>query len=68
MAYYSIEPFGEWRADVRQALTSMVIANVFRGKKGKASKVRDFMPFEKKRKKRRQQTKEEMMAVLDLLT
>jgi len=66
-AYYNIEPFGEWRADLRQAITSMVIANVNRGKNQKAFKPEDFMPFEKP-KKRKPQTEEEMMAMLNLLT
>ena len=66
MAYYSIEPFGEWRADLRQAITSMIIANVNRGKKSRAYKVNEFMPFDKPRK-RRQQTPEKMIAMLNLL-
>ena len=66
MAYHSIEPFGEWRADLRQAITSMVVANANRGKKQRAFKVKDFMPFDKPRK-RRQQTPEEMKAMLNLL-
>ena len=67
MAYYSIEPFGEWRADLRQAITSMVIANANRSKKQRTYKVKDFMPFDKPRK-RKQQTPEEMQAMLNLLT
>lgn len=43
MAYDSIEPFGDQRADVRQAITSAVIANVNRRKGRAAYKVRDFM-------------------------
>lgn len=66
MAYYSIEPFGEWRADYRQAITSMVLANANRSKKQRAFKVKDFMPFDKP-KKRRQQTQEKMIAQLNLL-
>ena len=66
MAYHSIEPFGEWRADLRQAITSTVIANANRGKKQRVFKVKDFMPFDKP-KKRRQQTPEEMQAMLNLL-
>jgi hypothetical protein len=65
MAYYSIESFGERRADYRQAITSMVIANTNRSKKQGAFKVEDFMPFDKPRK--RQQTPEEMQAQLNLL-
>ena len=66
MAYDLIEPFGEWRADLRQAISSMIIANVNRSKKSRAYKVKDFMPFEKPRK-RKQQTPEQMQAMLNLL-
>jgi len=65
MAYYSIEPFGEQRADWRQAITSMILANANRGKKGRSYKVKDFMLTDKK--KRRQQTPEEMQKLLSLL-
>jgi len=66
LAYYSIEPFGEWRADLRQAITSMIIANVNRSKKSRAYKVKEFMPFEKQQR-RKQQTPEQMQAMLNLL-
>lgn len=50
MAYYTVEPFGEYRADLRSAITSCVIANGNRGKNKKPFKVSDFMPsFEKKK-------------------
>ena len=42
MAYYRIEPFGEERADLRQAQTSAILANVHRSD-GKAFEVKDFM-------------------------
>ena len=44
MAYYNIEPFGEYRADIRSAIVACVIANVNRGKNKPAYKVEDFMP------------------------
>jgi hypothetical protein len=65
IAYYNLEPFGEIRADWRQAMTSMILANANRGKKGRTYKVKDFMLTDKK--KRRQQTPEEMQAMLNLL-
>jgi len=67
IAYYYIEPFGEWRADIRQAITSMIIANVNRSKNQRAFRYTDFMPFEKP-KKRKRQTQKEMIAQLNLLT
>ncbi len=45
MAYYSLEPFGEERADLRIAILDSLIANANRDpKKGKALKPADFMP------------------------
>ena len=45
IAFYGIEPFGEERADLRAGIVSSTIANVNRGKRGKATKPTDFMPF-----------------------
>lgn len=44
MAYYELEPFGEWRADVRSAIVAMTVAAANRGKRGRAPKLEDFMP------------------------
>lgn len=44
MAYYEIEPFGEWRADVRSAIVAMTVAAANRGKRQGAPKLEDFMP------------------------
>lgn len=45
MAYYSLEPFGEERADLRSAIVAATIANCMGGKKGRKYKPKDFMPF-----------------------
>jgi hypothetical protein len=47
MAYASIEPFGEERADVRAGIIASVIANVNRDRKKRPEpfSVQDFMPF-----------------------
>ena len=71
MAYYSIEPFGEVRADWRQAWTSMILANANRptdkrGRaKGKTWKMKDFMLNLKEI--RRQQSPEQMAKLLQTL-
>lgn len=46
MAYYCIEPFGEYRADYRAGLISSVIAEVNRNpkKQKRPFRVRDFIP------------------------
>lgn len=43
LAYYKLEPWGEERADLRQAYTSCIIANLFLSKGQKAYEVADFM-------------------------
>lgn len=53
MAYERVEPFGQWRADYRQAITSMLIANANRGKKDKAYEVGDFMVMPEDRPKKK---------------
>lgn len=45
MAYYSIEPWGEERGDLRAGIISATVANRGRGKGEKAHKPEDFMPF-----------------------
>jgi len=42
-AYYTIEPFGEERADYRNAILCTLIANALRGKHGRRAKPKDFM-------------------------
>ena len=43
-AFCSIEPFGEYRADIRSAIIACVFANANRGKNRPPYKVDDFMP------------------------
>lgn len=52
MEYYSFEPFGEWRADVRSGLVASVIANVNRDptKVPEPYTSEDFMLFNKAKK------------------
>lgn len=47
MAFYNIEPFGEERADLRQALTTSAVHNSIQVqmKKPQWTKPGDFMPF-----------------------
>jgi len=44
MAWYSVEPFGEARADLRSAIVACVIHNTQCTKKSQMKKVNDFMP------------------------
>lgn len=63
MAYYQIEPFGEQRADLRNAINSCVMANAWRGKNSRTFKLSDFIP-DFLRKPKAQQTEKEMKALL----
>jgi hypothetical protein len=64
MAYYQLEPFGEDRADYRQALTTCVIANANRDKSKKPTPFvpEDFMISKKPPPK--EQSWEEMRDLL----
>ena len=62
MAFYNIEPFGEFRADIRSAIIACTLANCNRGKNQSAFKISDFMPkFETETKN---QSPEEMKKLL----
>lgn len=66
MAYDRLEPFGEWRADVRSALVAMVMANAWRGKDQKAFTVDDFLiKFDAEAKPA--QTVEQQMKMFEML-
>lgn len=45
MAFYTIDPFGDQRADMRSAIISSTLANCHRDKDRKAFQYTDFMPF-----------------------
>jgi len=44
MAYASLEPFGETRADLRAGIIASTVANAHRDRKTKPMKPSDFMP------------------------
>lgn len=48
-AYWSVEPFGEQRADTRSALIAMILANANRDPKRRSQPytIKDFMLFSK---------------------
>jgi hypothetical protein len=62
LAYYTIEPFGEERDDVRAGIVASTIANTQRRKGKKAFKPSDFMPFSGNSSKA--ETKTEIVDVL----
>ena len=45
LAYYSIEPWGEERADLRSAIIAAIMSNRWRGKNERPRKIEEFMPF-----------------------
>ena len=50
--YYSEEPFGEVRADLRAGIIASTFANVMRGKRGRAMRPMDFMPIVKRQQEK----------------
>lgn len=61
MAFDGIEPFGDIRADYRQAITSAVIANANRPKGKAAYRIKQFLPVKPPAKP---QTVEDMKFIL----
>lgn len=50
MAFYQLEPFGDYRADYRSGVVASTFANAHRAKDASPFRPEDFMPFlEKKR-------------------
>lgn len=45
MAFYQIEPFGDFRADYRSGIVAATLANANRTKDSRAFTPEDFMPF-----------------------
>ena len=45
MAYYQLEPFGDYRADYRSGVVASTFANAHRAKDAGPFKPEDFMPF-----------------------
>jgi hypothetical protein len=45
MAFYPLEPFGDFRADLRSAIVASTLANAHRSKEGRPFTPEDFMPF-----------------------
>jgi len=48
MAFYQLEPFGDFRADLRSAIVASTLANAHGSKEGKPFTPEDFMPFVEK--------------------
>ena len=70
MAYFSIEPFGEERADLRMATLAALIANINRDEKKRSSPYTpdDFMPKFEGRAPVQHQTWEDQKAIFKALS
>ena len=65
IAFSNIEPFGEFRADIRAAMIACVMANSWRGSNQPAFKISDFMiTFNNKK----EQTVDEIKSILKQYT
>lgn len=67
MAFFKLEPFGELRADFREAAHMALVANMNRKKGSKRFKPEDFMPVWDERD-RAQSDAQAMMAAFMALT
>lgn len=45
VAYYQLEPFGDYRGDYRSGVVASTLANVYRSKEARPFTPEDFMPF-----------------------
>jgi hypothetical protein len=50
MAYYQLEPFGDYRADYRSGVVASTFANAHRANDANPFRPEDFMPFLEKKK------------------
>ena len=67
IAYSNLEPFGEYRADLRTGIVSAVLAQIH-GKRGRRYKPEEFVVVKPvKRRQRGARTVSEMSAVFDQL-
>ena len=64
MAYYAIEPFGQYPEYLRAGIIAATIANVNMGKKGRRLKAEDFIPKEPEVSEPKRQSMAEMQKVL----
>ena len=64
-ALYSVAPFGDLRADIRQAQLLLMVGSMFRSKTAAPLDVMQFMPFERPPKKVRIQSREEIAEVMN---
>lgn len=64
MAYYAIEPFGQYPEYLRAGIIAATIANVHQGKKGRRFTAEDFMPKEPSASRPKKQSVAEMKAIM----
>lgn len=64
MAYYAIEPFGQYPEYLRAGIVAATIVNVNMGKKGRRVKPEDFIPKEPEITEPKRQSMAEMKKVL----
>lgn len=66
MAFYSLDPFGDQRADYRMGIVAAVQANSWRGQGQRALSPEDFLPFKPpQRQSNKRQSPSDMRAAFD---
>ena len=68
-AYWNISPWGEFRADLRNAMSMQLVAEVNRDRKRKPDpyRVQDFMPFHKEPELDTDQLRDKMRRAFKLM-
>jgi hypothetical protein len=47
LVYWQVEPWGDWRADLRSAIVASLLRNAHRAEGERAFSIPDFMPFDR---------------------
>jgi hypothetical protein len=66
IAYDRVEPIGEWRADIRNAMLMTLLANVHRDPKRRPFKLDQFLPFVPKHAPTADELEERFRAIVGL--
>jgi hypothetical protein len=68
MAFYSIDPFGDQRADLRTGIVASVLNNRWRGKTEHPREPVDFMPFREQPEQTPEEIQRQLRSILGQVT
>lgn len=64
MAFYTLDPFGDQRADLRTGILAAVVNNRWRGKSEQPREPSDFMPFREQPEQTPQKIQRQLRSIL----